>query len=43
MKIPRKNKHGHFKETEVTEARGMVGERDMGARIESWGAGQEML
>lgn len=27
MKIPRKNKHGHFKETEVTEARGMVGER----------------
>lgn len=33
VKVLRRNKHGRFKETEVTEARGMV-ERNMGATIE---------
>lgn len=31
--------HGHFKEMEVTGAKGMV-ERDMGVMIESWVLGQ---
>lgn len=34
VKVLRSNKHGHFKEMEVTEARGMV-ERGMGVMIES--------